>query len=132
MKRKNQKMVWEKARDIQKQISIIIHKLNLTHIKPAQIVCFRSFNSTSRARARIWSLPQVWQLALDVTPHYVIEVLSEKYDNLPDNEKLRTLIHELMHIPKTFSGSLVPHRGRFHRIDNRTVETLFKIYLKCK
>lgn len=129
-KTKNPDMVWEKAIDIQKGITDIVKKLNLNHIEPSQIICFRSFNSSSRARARIWSLPRVWQLALRVEPHYVIEVLSEKFDHLSSADKKRVMIHELMHIPKTFSGSLVPHRGRFHAINNRTVETLYNKYIK--
>lgn len=119
-------MEWEKAKDIETQIRNIVKQLEFDFIEPSQIVCFRSYHSSSRARARIWALPRVWQLALSVKPHYVIEVLSEKFDHLHTDDKVRTLIHELMHIPKTFSGSLVPHRGRFHRIDNRTVELLFK------
>lgn len=121
-------MKWEAAADIAREIKSLVKGLELEHVKPDQIVCFRSFGSSSRARARIWSLPQVWQLALKIKPHYVIEVLSEKFDHLSNDDKIRVLIHELLHIPKTFSGSLVPHRGRYHRIDHRRVETLFKQY----
>jgi predicted metallopeptidase len=125
-----QDMIWEKALDIQNEITQIVNKLKLEYITPDQIICFRSYHSSSRARARIWSLPRVWQLALSVKPHYVIEVLSEKFDHLSPDDKKRVMIHELMHIPKTFSGSLVPHRGRFHAINTRTVETLFNEYMK--
>jgi len=38
------------------------------------------------------------------------------------------IIHELMHIPKNFSGALVPHRGIHKRIDHRAVEKLFQMY----
>lgn len=88
----------------------------------------RSFKATSRARARIWSFPKIWQLALKTPAHYVIEVLSHHFDHLSEDDKTRVIIHELMHVPKNFSGALVPHRGRKHRIDHRTVEVLFRMY----
>lgn len=121
---------WQPAQDIQEQIEKLISILGFSHIKPKQIICFRSFRSASRARARIWSLPRVWQLALNIAPHYVIEVLSEKFDRLSEDDQRRVLIHELMHIPKTFSGALAPHHGRFHKINSRTVEQLFNQYQK--
>ena len=88
----------------------------------------RSFKATSRARARIWSFPKIWQMALKLPPYYVIEVLSHHFDHLSDDDKTRVIIHELMHIPKNFSGALVPHHGPHKRIDARTVEVLFKQY----
>lgn len=122
-------MRWDKASDIHAEIKVIIKRLNLNFIESERVVCFRSFGSTSRARARIWALPRVWQQALNVRPHYVLEVLSEKFDSLSLDDRRRVLIHELMHIPKSFSGSLVPHRGRYHAINHRTVEQLFREYM---
>lgn len=121
-------MEWVHADDIHRAISFVVARLGFSHIDPSRIVCFRSIGSSSRARARIWSFPRVWQLALKIPPHYVIEVLSEHFDRLSSDDQTRILIHELMHIPKTFSGSLVPHRGRKHRIDSRSVERLFREY----
>lgn len=116
------------APDIQKLISQIISKLPFAYIKADQITCMRSTGATSRARARIWSFPKIWQLALNQKAHYIIEVLSQHFDGLPNDDKHRVLIHELMHIPKNFSGALVPHRGIHKKINHGTVETLFKIY----
>lgn len=118
-------MQWHKAADIKAQIRKIVAGLELEHIDCRKIICFRSTGSSSRARARIWSFPRVWQLALALPPHYVIEVLSEHYDKLSIDDQKRVLIHELLHIPKNFSGSLVPHRSKHNRIDNRRVESLF-------
>jgi predicted metallopeptidase len=53
----------------------------------------------------------------------VIEVISERYDKLCETEKEKTIIHELLHIPKGFSGGFRPHKGY---IDRKTVELLHK------
>ena len=119
-------MEWKKAPELQKEISNLVKKLDFSHIDPEKIVVFRSFGSKSRARARIWSLPRIWQQALSVKPHYCIEVLSEKFDKLSESDQTKILIHELLHIPKTFSGSLLPHRNRGARIDSRLVEKYFR------
>lgn len=121
-------MKWIDAKDIKKEIIQIVKSLGFTHVDCKRVICFRSTGSTSRARARIWSFPKVWQQALVLPPHYVIEVLSQHFDKLSDSDKTRVLIHELLHIPKNFSGSLVPHRGRYNNIDSRRVEKLFQLY----
>jgi len=119
------------APDIQKRIKNILKKIDRPYIEFERIVCFRSYGSTSRARARIWSLPRIWQKALKVNPHYCIEVLSEKFDRMSKVNQTKVLIHELMHIPKTFSGALLPHRGRGRVvIDGRSVNKLYKKYKK--
>lgn len=119
-------MEWDRANDIKTQIKVLVKSLHFDHIDAKRIICFRSVGSSSRARARIWSFPRVWQQALNLPPHYVIEVLSKHFDHLSKDDQTRVLIHELLHIPKTFSGSLTPHRGRYQRIDARKVEALFK------
>jgi predicted metallopeptidase len=121
-------MDYKLANDIKKELKNIVRRLNFDYIELKNIVCFRSYGSKSRARARIWSFPKIWQLGLKLKPHYIIEVISEKYDYLAEDDKKRVLIHELMHIPKNFSGSLLPHRSRYNRINDRTVEKFFKMY----
>ncbi len=116
------------APDVTRLMRHVLRRTPFAHVKAAQITCMRSQKATSRAHARIWSFPKIWQQALSHPPHYIIEVLSQHFDKLSVDDKIRTIIHELMHIPKNFSGSLVPHRGRYHRIEKRTVEKLFKIY----
>lgn len=119
-------MDFYKAPDIQKRLTLLVKKLDLAHLDGRRIIAFRSTGSRARARARIWSFPRIWQMALGVKAHYCIEVLSEKFDRLSEKDQTRILIHELLHIPKNFSGALLPHRGRGRRIDRREVEKLFK------
>lgn len=120
-------MEWQFAPDIKKEIEEIISLLDLCYIDPKRLAVFRSFGSHSRAQARIWGLPRIWQKALRTAPSYCVEVLAEKFDRLRSDDKRRVLIHELMHIPKNFSGSLLTHRGRGRRIDGREVEKLFNV-----
>src|SRR3989344_2981621 len=116
------------APDVSKLVRVIVARLPFPYINPRAITCMRSVGATSCARARIWSFPKIWQTALGHPPHYIIEVLSQHFDHLSDDDKTRVIIHELMHIPKNFSGALVPHRGIHKRIDHRNVEKLFQMY----
>jgi len=117
------------APDIKKIVSKLVPRLPFAgYVDPKRIVCMRSFKATSRARARIWSFPRIWQRALNLPPYYVIEVLSHHFDHLSDDDKTRVIIHELMHIPKNFSGALVPHRGLHKRINRGAVEQMFRLY----
>ena len=49
--------------------------------------------------------------------------------DLSEREKDKILIHELLHIPKTFSGALVPHTCFNKRIDDRRVNKLYNQYI---
>ncbi len=108
-------MKLDPAPDIQKDLKQISKKLDLGHIDVSRIVAFRSYGSKSRARARIWAFPKIWQMALSLPAYYCIEVLSEKFDHLNLSEKRQVLVHELMHIPKNFSGAVLPHTRRWHK-----------------
>lgn len=126
---KSQKLEWEKAPDVKKEIEKILKVLDLPHVTFNRIFCYRTQGSKSKAYARIWSMPKIFQHALDLEPAYVIEVLAKYYDNLSDDEKSKVLIHELLHIPKNFSGSLVPHVTRSRHLE-KTANLLFNKYKK--
>ena len=121
-------MIVDEADDITLLLKHVLKRIPFEHVKADQITCMRSRESTSRSYARIWSFPKIWQKALNHPPHYIIEVLSQHFDTLSYEDKVKTIIHELMHIPKNFSGALVPHRGRYKRIDHRTVDKMFQVY----
>ncbi|MCC6047589.1 MAG: metallopeptidase [Desulfurococcaceae archaeon] len=86
-------------------------------------------NCRSRALARIHYLPTVWRLVLGLKPMYVIEVIEGNFNSLTYEEKVRVVIHELLHIPKGFSGGLRPH-GRY--VSSYVVERLLKEYFRRK
>ena len=117
-KRKRQKYSYEVAPDVQADLEEIVRLLpdDFAHVDARRVLCYRSRGATANIYARIWSLPGIWQAALGVEAHYVVEVV-EKYDRLPREDQEKTLLHELMHIPKTFSGALVPHTCFGKRID---------------
>lgn len=119
-------MRWERADDIKSELEDIVLKLEeFSHIQKGRIFCYRSYEAKTRAYARIWSFPKIFQTALRVRAAYVIELVSERYNKLKNDQKKKVLIHELLHIPKNFSGSLLPHSRRGRTID-REVEKLFK------
>ena len=120
-------MKWQRDFNVQTELRRLVKHLSFDHVKSNQIHAFRTHGSKSRAYARIWAFPKIFQQVLNVPPAYVIEVLSEKFDKLSDENKTKVLIHELLHIPKNFSGSLLPHRGRGRRID-REVDRLYMMY----
>ncbi|MCK5333784.1 MAG: metallopeptidase [Candidatus Aenigmarchaeota archaeon] len=122
-------MKFAPAPDIQVRIRKIVEFCEFVYINPDNLICMRSQKSKAHAYARIWSLPRIWQSALGVSAHYIIEVISEKFDVQSNEDQDRTLIHELMHIPKTFSGALVPHLCFGKRINAKSVETLYKKYV---
>ena len=122
----------EMAPDVEKAVSEIVDVLSYGHINEFRLICMRSRNATAHAYARIWNLPDIWQKALSVGTFYIIEVLSQHYDKLSEEEKEKVLIHELLHIPKTFSGALRPHDGMHVKINSRTVNELHKIYKQRK
>lgn len=127
------KLKFQEAGDIQKMVAALVSDLNMNWVKPDRVFCYRSNHSKARAYARIWGLSRIWQISLNLKPGYVIEVLSEKFDHLDVDEKNKILIHELCHIPKNFSGSLLPHtRSRGPKNFERRVHELYDAYLENK
>ena len=100
------------APDVKKLVDKILEGLNLFHIVPQFVYCYRSKGTKSKFTvARIHGLGRIWQKTLLKPPAYIIEIISERYDILSEEEKEKTLIHELLHIPKRFSGGFRPHKG---------------------
>lgn len=122
-------METEFALDIQGRVERMVEVLGFAHVDQFRIICMRSKGSTANAYARIWNLPRIWQKALGVKTYYIIEVISEHFDPLGGVEQDKVLIHELMHIPKTFSGALLPHRFFGKRINRASVDKAYDFYV---
>lgn len=120
---------YEKAIDLETQVIDIARKLGFDHIDLSRVVCVRSHGSRSRRTlARCHTLPRIMQKALEVKAHYVIEVITENYEKLPQEEKVKVLIHELMHIPKSFKGGFRHH----DHVTHRNVDRMYRDYVSGK
>jgi len=115
---------YERAPDVSELLFRIVDKLAFTHVPKNRVYCYRSYGSkASNTIARVHSLPKIWQQALSEPAYYAVEVLSEQYDPLPIDEKEKTLIHELLHIPRSFGGGFRHHKDWVTR---RRVEELHR------
>lgn len=130
-RKKTSELEWEKDETIQHEMEDIVKVLSLDHINPERIFCYRTTGSKARAYARIWSFPKIFQRVLNIEAAYVMEVISEKFDKLDDDNRRKVIIHELLHVPKNFSGALLPHSYGHTRIE-KEVDVLFKKYINSK
>jgi predicted metallopeptidase len=119
---------YEKAADLQEQVREIAILL-FPHVRLDSVVCLRSFGSTSRGTiARCYALGKAMQLALGRKGFYLIEVISERFDKMNEIDRIKTLIHELMHIPKSFGGGF-----KFHNVVNdKNVDIMYEHYVNLK
>ncbi|MCW4031615.1 MAG: putative metallopeptidase [Candidatus Bathyarchaeota archaeon] len=118
------------APDIKKQVDDIASNLDLFHVVPQFVFCVRSKGSKAkRTIARIHGLGKIWQGVLNLPPSYTIEIIAENYDKMSQEDKEKTLIHELLHIPGGFSGGFRPHKGY---VERGNVEQLYKKLLKMR
>ena len=102
-------MKYQQAIDLQNRMTEIVKILGMSHIDVNRVKCIRSFgSSTKRTLARCHTIGKVMQMAMNAKGHYAIEFL-EKFDKLPRDEQDKVIIHELMHIPKTFGGGFRQH-----------------------
>jgi predicted metallopeptidase len=101
-------MRYEYAEDLQ-NIAEEISLLLFPHIDISRVKCFRSKGSSSKNTiARCHTIGKLMQMAIGTKAHYAIEFL-ELYEKQPEEEKIKTIIHELMHIPKAFGGGFRHH-----------------------
>ena len=116
------------VRDLRSEeaVRILIKLLGLNHINPEEIRVVKS-NSKSMAYARLWGLSKVLQVGLGIKPCYVIELIDRNFSKLDCSEKIRIVVHELMHIPKTFSGHVRPHNEVFKKELRKYLRVLRKL-----
>ncbi|MEM1541129.1 MAG: putative metallopeptidase [Ignisphaera sp.] len=125
------RVVYTHAEDIKKLAADIVETLkdHFWYIDLSRVYFIRSRNSRTRAIARIHGLPRIWVYVMNIKPMYIVEVVSENFDSLSFKEKIYVIVHELLHIPKSFGGGLRPHKSF---VSNIKVEKLVKIYLDRK
>lgn len=106
-------MKYEFADDLQERMEEIVRVLGsaggMGHVDVNRVKCIRSRgSSTKRTIARCHTIGKVMQMAIGTKAHYAIEFL-ERFDKMSMEEQDKTIIHELMHIPKTFGGGFRQH-----------------------
>jgi predicted metallopeptidase len=115
---------YQLAQDVREIVEKILKIPDFSHIPIDKILCVRSNGSKAkRTLARIHAMSRIWQYILSTNPYYIIEVISEEYDKLPRDEKEKTIIHELLHVPKSFRGGFRHHKGW---INNKKINYLYK------
>jgi len=121
-------MKYEYAFDLQR-VAEDVSKRMFPHVRIDRIKCFRSYGSSSkRTIARCHALGKLMQLAMTVDAFYALEFISEKFDKLSNVEKVKTIIHELMHIPETFGGGFKQH----HIVTDSHVNRCYKNNLELR
>ncbi|MEK6856287.1 MAG: putative metallopeptidase [Nanoarchaeota archaeon] len=119
-------MKYEFASDLQERMISIVKSLNMSHIDLNRVKCFRSKgSSTKRTLARCHTIGKLMQKTIGVEAHYAIEFL-EKFEKLSLADQDKVIIHELMHIPKTFGGGFRQHDF----VCEENVEKLHRQYQK--
>ena len=67
------------------------------------------------------------QKAMNMPAYYAIEFL-ERFEKMPRDEQDKVIIHELMHIPKTFGGGFRQHDF----VCDQNVSLMHEKYLNLK
>jgi predicted metallopeptidase len=102
-------MRYDYALDLKDRLVEIVKALNMGHVNLDRVECLRSFgSSTKRTIARCHTIGKVMQKGMKVPAFYTIEFL-ERFDKLSKEEQDKVIIHELLHIPKTFGGGFRQH-----------------------
>ncbi len=115
-------MRYEEAPDLQGRLIEIVRKLDFSHIDLSRVKCFRGFgSSTHGVVARCHTIGKLMQKAIGVKAVYAIEFL-ERFEKLERKEQDKVIIHELMHIPKSFGGGFRHHDF----VCERNVNMLYK------
>ena len=118
------------APDIKKRAEKIVHKLKWSHVLLEHVAFIRSTGSKARYTiARCHALGKAMQIGMGRKKgFYLIEVIHEKFDSLPREKQTKVIIHELMHIPKSFGGGFIHH----NKVHKRSVDKEYEKYCELK
>ena len=121
-------MKYEHAPDLQKRMEEIIYFLGMNHIDINRVKCFRSTgSSTKRVIARCHTIGKLMQKAMGAKAHYAIEFL-ERFEKMRREEQDKVIIHELLHIPRTFGGGFRQH----DYVCDQNVEQMHQKFMNLK
>lgn len=116
-------MKYEYAPDLQ-VVAEEICRLLFPHVDVSRVKCFRSRGSSAkRTVARCHTIGKLMQMAIGTEAHYALEFL-ELFEKQSDEDKIKTIIHELMHIPKAFGGGFRHHDF----VCDKNVNLMYKTY----
>ncbi len=102
-------MKYMDAPDLKARMADIVKTLGMEHVDVERVECLRSRGSSSkRTIARCHALGKLMQRAMKTKAFYAIEFL-ERFEKMSQKEQDKVIIHELMHIPKTFGGGFRQH-----------------------
>lgn len=128
MVKKKGTMRYEDAPDLRARMQEIVQVLGMKHIDLERVECMRGLNSRSRGTiARCHALGKLMQNAMKTKAFYAIEFL-ERFDKMSRAEQDKVIIHELMHIPKSFGGGFRHHDF----VCERNVEILYEKFESLK
>jgi len=121
-------MKYEPAEDLQK-IAEEVSRLLFPHVIIERVKCYRSYgSSTKKTIARCHALGKLLQKAIGVEAYYALEFLCPRFDKLKEEDKIKTIIHELMHIPQTFGGGFRHHDF----VCEKNVDLYYRTYMAKK
>ncbi len=110
----------------------IASKCEMNYLDLNNIYCIQSMGTkTKRVIARIHSIGKAIQTGANLPPIYVIELISEVFFKQSREEQVKTIIHELLHIPKAFGGGFNGHKKYANkRNTNKLFEKLMNTNFK--
>jgi predicted metallopeptidase len=121
-------MKYEFSPDLQVK-ALEMAKILFPYIKMDYVKCLRSYGTSSRGTiARCHALGKLMQKAMGLKAFYALEFLSERFDKLSKEEQEKVIIHELMHIPKSFGGGFKHHDF----VTDKNVNKMYEQYLNLK
>ena len=121
-------MRYENALDIRERMIEVVNLLKMEHIDLERVDCLRSFgSSTRRTIARCHTIGKLMQKAMKTKAFYAIEFL-EPFEKMSKEEQDKVIIHELLHIPRTFGGGFRQH----DYVCDKNVEVMHERFVNLK
>ena len=121
-------MKYEYAEDLKKRAEEIVRLLGLNYIDMSRVEFIRGYGSSARRTiARCHALGKLMQKAMKTKAFYAIEFL-DRFEKMSMEEQDKVIIHELIHIPKSFGGGFRQHDF----VCEENVELLHEKFMELK